>query len=132
MDRIKQLVDFRPKRLYLMRSSGWYLYQAPHQAQHSYSRCSWFSAPCVLTEFLLWYFPWHGKTRNHTLFDRSHFSDKWQKKELTSWRGNAASYELLLKRRLSPNQEDRTMKGEKSTIGYASKQAIKVSQRQHI
>lgn len=50
------------QKRYLMTSSGWYLYQAPHQAQHSYSRCRWFSAPCVLTEFLLWYFPWHGKT----------------------------------------------------------------------
>lgn len=41
----------------LMRSSGWYLYQTPHQAQHSYSRCRWFSAPCVRMEFLLWYLP---------------------------------------------------------------------------
>lgn len=57
------LVFWEMSKPYLMRSSGWYLYQAPHQAQHSYSRCRWFSAPCVLTEFLLWYFPWHGKTR---------------------------------------------------------------------
>ncbi len=51
---------------YLMRSSGWYLYQTPHQAQHSYSRCRWFSAPCVLMEFLLWYFPCYSRdTHTH-------------------------------------------------------------------
>lgn len=109
--------------LHLMRSSGWYLYQTPHQAQHSYSRCRWFSAPCVLTEFLLWYFPWFGKKKQTRFLSLAVIikindpknvlaNDRWQEscnnwlffflEELTSWSGKAASYELLLKRRLRP------------------------------